>query len=143
MRQSGRLARAAPWRGQPDLAAERSETRIVLEAHDEGVEEQVNDTWVTTAPRPIEPVKGLLGIITQRIDLRDLVGGSIRLIVDQRLECRIGSTSVAADLPREGERDLVPTAVGFLLRGGERGSSITALDFDDRKLLVIASRPRL
>jgi hypothetical protein len=58
------------------------------------------------------------------------------MLVDHRLECRIGGVPVAADLPREGQREVPPPFVGLLLRGGERRLRVAALDLDERESRV-------
>ena len=64
-------------------------------------------------------------------------------LLDQRLERRIGRAPVAADLPCEGERDVLPHSRRLLLRGGERRLRITALDLDDRERMVKGRRSGL
>src|SRR5262249_10640793 len=123
-------------RRQAHLPAERGEARIVLVAQNEGVIEEIEYRRIPAAPCPIEPCEGLLRIVAQRVDLRDLVGGAAAVLVDQRLECRIGRTPVGADLRCEGEREVLPDSGGLLLRGGERRLSIAALDFDDCEVQV-------
>jgi hypothetical protein len=49
-----------PWRRQTDLATEDGEARIVPEAQDKGVNEEVADSCISVAPGPVEPRKGLL-----------------------------------------------------------------------------------
>ena len=65
-------------------------------AQDEGVEEERRDARIAVAPGPLEPLEGLLRIVAQRIDLGDLVGGNVRILLDQRPERRIGRAAVTA-----------------------------------------------
>jgi len=47
------------------------------------------------------------------------------------LSAASGRTPVTADLPREGERIILPDASGLLLCGGERRRSIATLNLYD------------
>lgn len=85
----------------------------------------------------------LLRIIAQRVDLRDLIGGDPGTFVDQCLGWRIGGIAVTADLPCQGECDVLPLSGGLLLRDGERRLGITALDLNDRQQLMKARRTGL
>src|SRR5580704_32068 len=89
--------------GQTHLAAELREARIVFVAQDERVEEEAPDSRVAGDPGPIEPLKGRFGIVTQRIDLSDLISRYTGVPLDQRLERGIGGAPVATDLARKGE----------------------------------------
>src|SRR5882672_840510 len=55
----GFARRSLPRHRQPDLAAERSEARIVLVAQDERVVEEVHDARISVAQGPIEPRESL------------------------------------------------------------------------------------
>jgi hypothetical protein len=116
------------------LAAESGEARIFLVAQDEGVVEKALDIRLAVAPGPIEPLEGCLGVVAQRIDLGDLLSKTVGMLLSQRLESSVCGGPVTANLPREGERDVLPAPRDLLLRGIERRLHIAALDLDDGEL---------
>jgi hypothetical protein len=111
---------------QPDLAAEGRKARIVLVAQDEGVIEETLYASIVAIPGPIEPIEGLLRIVAKRVNLRDLEGSIAGILLDQRLECRIGRAAVRADLQCGGEGDGLPRPGRLLLSGGERCLRVAA-----------------
>ena len=112
----------------------------MLIATKKGIVEKLADTCIAITPGAVKPFENLVGIVPQGIDLRDLVPGFVGLVIDQFLKRRIGSRSVAADLLRQGERDILPAAgLNFLLGCAKRGLSITTLDRDDGKLGIEVS----
>jgi hypothetical protein len=91
----------------------------------------------------IEPLEGRLRIVAQRVNFRDLKGSNAGILLDQRLECRIGRAPVRANLLCEGERLIVEEPGRLLLSGGERRLGVAALDLNDRELLMRRYSTRL
>ena len=61
------------------------------------------------------------------------VGVIAGMLLDQCFESSVCGGPVTADLPREGERDVLPVPGDSVLRGIERRLSIAALDLDERR----------
>ncbi len=89
------------------------------------------DTRIAVAPGPIEPLEGCLRVVPQRVDFRDLVGGTTGILLDKCPERRIGRTPVAPDLPGVDERHVPIQSGRGLLRGLERRRRVIALSLDD------------
>jgi hypothetical protein len=147
-------ARSVPWspfadsrrfarRRQADLVAESRESRIFLVAQNEWVVEKRLNSRIAAAPCPIEPFEGFLRIASQRVHFSDLKRGYARILLKQRLECRVGHTPIRANLACKGDPYVVPRSWRFLLGSRECRLRVAALDLDDRERTVIGFRARL
>src|SRR5450755_116258 len=96
---------------QPDLLAECDEPGIPLISEQERIVEQAGNTRVALVPGALKPGEHPVRLLPCCIDLRDLKSRLAGMLIDQRLQRRIGFCAIAVSGIREGERVGLPNRI--------------------------------